>query len=536
MPQGSPQHEKCLFSARYNPGKPEPQFRLVMVANLQTYSLRDLTLEQVCAGLQYSPVPTGILQWDRVVYMNPAGMDLLGRDQAEEIFEYSILGWVDPLEREETRRKRINILKDHGAQIPVSLKGWMQKNGRWTKRERGTFVFEVRAWSIPLAGGDATQVTFSDITLRNQEEQSKIEAEEQLRLAVESAEIGIWDLDPKTETVRWSRRCNEIFRLAWDTDLNYSQFLKLLHPEDRVRMDRAIKESFDPAGNGDFGSDYRVLCPDGKVRWIAAKGHTFFSNVGGRRIAKRLIGTALDITELRQSDASLRESEKLAVTGRLAASIAHEINNPLASVTNLLFLLKESNLQDEQRHFIEMAQQELARVTDLTAQALRFYRDPGAPTACDLAEIADSALTLLGGKITAAQIRVERGYCHRAPVLAGREELRQVMVNLIRNSINAMVHGGVLSVRTRETTSPRTGRKGVRLTVADTGHGMNRATLRRIFEPFFTTRSAISTGLGLWLCAGIIQKYAGTIRVRSSQRPERRGTVFQIFLPLDRRR
>src|SRR6185437_13738698 len=136
---------------------------------------------------------------------------------------------------------------------------------------------------------------------------------------------------------------------------------------------------------------------------------------------------------LRQTDASVTQSEKLNVTGRLAASIAHEINNPLEAITNLLYLLNDSPLQDEQRKYIRLAQQELARVTDITIQALRFYRDPSAPMLCNIAEIIDSALTLFGGRIVASHIQIERRYSRDASVLGAREELRQVIINLIHN-------------------------------------------------------------------------------------------------------
>ncbi|MGC1785014.1 MAG: ATP-binding protein [Acidobacteriaceae bacterium] len=497
---------------------------------------RGTTLEQIRTILDASPVPTAILRWDRILYINPAGSRLLGDEEAENILYRSILGFSDSGQSEEARRKRIHSLMDRGETVSILQKRWISREGKWIQRDGGTIVVEVQAWEIPLAGGNGTQLTFQDVTASVAAEQQRSEAEEQLRLAIDAAQIGTWDYEPATGKLRCSRRCNEIFGLSWNGELDYAAFLNLLHPEDRARTDRAVQQSFDPEGNGEFGCDYRLLCPEGEVRWIAAKGRAFSTIINGRRQATRLIGTALDITNLRQTDASLRQNEKLAATGRLAATIAHEINNPLEAITNLLYLLEDGSLPEEQRKYLRLAQQELARVVDIATQTLRFYRDPSPPKVCNLTEVIESVLTFFGARITSSHIQIERRFDERASVLGAREELRQVIVNLVRNAMEAMPHGGKLQVRTKGTSNRRTGRKGVRLTIADTGHGMDHATKRRMFEPFFTTKAGVGIGLGLWLSAGIIQQHGGAIRMKSRRRPGHSGTVFSIFLPLDRRR
>jgi len=494
---------------------------------------RAVTLDQLRAVLDLSLVPTAILQWDRLLYLNPAGMDLLGRENVEQIFLHKVLRWDEPTEREESRRKRLSEWMRRGEKIAITRKSWIRRDGKWTRQEGGTLLLEIKASAIPLAGGDGVQITFTDITAYRR---AQLESEEQQRLAVESGQIGSWDMDPTTGKLRWSNRCNEMFGLKWEEVIDYEGFLRLLHPEDRDRTDQAVRESLSPEGTGQYGCDYRILCPNGEVRWIAATGRAFFTTVNDRRTATRLIGIVLDITALRETSASVNQSEKLNVTGRLAASIAHEINNPLEAITNLLYLLGDSPLQEEQRKYIRLAQQELERVTDITVQALRFYRDPSAPMQCNIAEIVDSALTLFGGRIVASHIQVERRYGRNATILGAREELRQVVINLIHNAIDAMSYGGRLLVRAKNATQWRTGRKGIRITVADTGHGMDRTTKKRMFEPFFTTRAAIGTGLGLWLCGGIVEKHAGAIQVKSCQRPSQSGTVLSVFLPLDRRK
>jgi signal transduction histidine kinase len=502
----------------------------------QPASSRELTLEELRTVLEFSPVPTCLLQWEKILYINPAGVALLGREEAEPTIYRYILQFNQPDDCEEIHRKRLDKLTTDGVRVAVARRSWTRRDGKWQKQPGGTILLDVKAWPVPITGGDGSQITLTDVTTTHQQAQTTERRDRQLRLAVESAEVGVWDFDPVTREVHCSKRCKQIFNVPWNSRLTYPMFLKMVYPEDRARTERAVQESLNPDGDGNYGCDYRLLWPDGSVRWIAAKGHAFFSTVRGKRQATRLIGTVLDITELRQSDASLRQREKLAVTGRLAASIAHEINNPLEAITNLLYLLDESLLGPEQRKYIDLAQQELARVVDISTQALRFYRDPSPPAPCNIAEILDSALALFNGRIAALQIQIEREDSRKLVVLGAREELRQMLVNLIHNSMDAMPHGGRLLIRTRSAINWRTGRRGVCLVVADTGQGMSSSTKKRIFEPFFTTRSAVGTGLGLWLCAGIIQKHGGTIEVKSLQRPGRSGTVFSIFLPHDRRR
>jgi len=499
----------------------------------QSGSSRTVTLEQMRTVLNVSPVPTALLQWDKLLYLNPAGMALLGHENTEQTFLHTVLRWDDPGEREENRRKRLSEWMKRGEKIAIAQKDWVRRNGKWVRQQGGTIVIEIKAISIPLSGGDGAQITFTDITAYRR---AQLESEEQQRLAIEAGQIGTWDMDPSNGKLQWSNRCHEMFGLGWDETLNYQTFLRLLHPEDRERTDKAVQESLRAESTGEYGCDYRVLCPNGEVRWIAATGRAFFTNVDGHRVATRLIGTMLDITSLRQTDASVMQSEKLNVTGRLAASIAHEINNPLEAITNLLYLLNDGPLQDEQRNYIRLAQEELARVTDITIQALRFYRDPSMPMQCNISEIIESALTLFGGRIVASHIQIERRYNREITVLGAREELRQVLINLAHNAMDAMPYGGRLLVRTKNVTNWRTGRSGVRITVADTGHGMDQATMKRMFEPFFTTRTAVGTGLGLWLCAGIIEKHGGNIHVKSCRKPSQSGTVISIFLPFDRRR
>jgi signal transduction histidine kinase len=223
---------------------------------------------------------------------------------------------------------------------------------------------------------------------------------------------------------------------------------------------------------------------------------------------------------------ALLRSEKLAVTGRLAASIAHEINNPLEAVTNLLFLLRGETSPEQQKKYLSQAEQELARVAEITKQTLRFYREPSQPAATRISSVLDSVLMLFGPRLTAASITVERKeYSPKAAVLSTPGELRQVVANLVGNAIDAMRAGGYLKIRVSERC------RFVRLTIADTGVGIPGDVLPKIFEPFVTTKGETGTGLGLWVTAEIMRRNGWKIRVRSNRNPEHCGTTFSILIP-----
>lgn len=237
-----------------------------------------------------------------------------------------------------------------------------------------------------------------------------------------------------------------------------------------------------------------------------------------------------DITEQRRAEAALIQSEKLAAVGRLASSIAHEINNPLESVTNLLYLIEQTADEDgaRTREYAQMAQAELARVGQITTQTLRFFRQSTSRQTVDVTALMDSVLSLYHGRLVNSGIAVKREYGTHVLATCFDGELRQILNNLMGNALDAMRDGGRLRVRVRRATDAATGRDGVRLTIADSGMGMNAATQSRIFEPFFTTKGIMGTGLGLWITKDLVEKQEGTLLMRSR---EGAGSVFSLFLP-----
>jgi PAS domain S-box-containing protein len=299
-------------------------------------------------------------------------------------------------------------------------------------------------------------------------------------------------------------------------------------------LERAVMQVFDSEGpvrelelTGETGSKgkpwtwiasaYPVRTTPRQVRWVGI--------------------IVLDASDRKRSEEALRKTEKLAATGRLAASIAHEINNPLEAITNLLFLLRNfCELDDASRNYVVMAEHEAQRIAEITQQTLRFYRQSTLPTRATMAELLGSVLSLYHGRLNTLSIEVVREFDPMMDLFCFAGELRQVFANLVGNAIDATVGGGRLVVRARRSRCWKDPAiEGVRFTVADTGAGMSAEVRDRIFEAFFTTKEVTGTGLGLWVSHEIIVKHRGLVQVRSRVAGDghRSGTVFGLFIPDD---
>jgi two-component system NtrC family sensor kinase len=234
---------------------------------------------------------------------------------------------------------------------------------------------------------------------------------------------------------------------------------------------------------------------------------------------------------LRAAD-TVGQSQKLVTMGRLAGSIAHEINNPLESITNLLYLIaREQGLPVQAQKYLALAQAELKRVVEISKQTLTFSRETAQPTLLLMPDLLEEVLSLYTRRITEKNIHVQREYESHAQILAHPGEIRQVFSNLVSNSLEAMEPGGRLRLRVRDTREQNgQGRPGLRISVADTGTGIPQETRRRLGEPFFTTKGQSGTGLGLWVTQTILRRHGGTLRLRSRTGRDH-GTVFTVFLP-----
>jgi PAS domain S-box-containing protein len=240
-----------------------------------------------------------------------------------------------------------------------------------------------------------------------------------------------------------------------------------------------------------------------------------------------------DITSQLQAEEALRETEKLAAMGRVAGIIAHEINNPLAAITNTLYLVRNHpSLDDTARHFADVAEQELQRVSHITRQTLSFYRESKQPIPVNITDLINDVLELQERVLSSSRITVDREYA-LSPVVQGFPvELRQVFLNLIGNAIQAMPAGGNLRVHVREVSDWQRQRRGIAVSVIDTGVGIRPEDAKRLFQPFFSTKSTKGTGLGLWISKGIVQKYDGMLTCRSYRTARGCVTCFRVFLPV----
>ncbi len=297
----------------------------------------------------------------------------------------------------------------------------------------------------------------------------------------------------------------------------------IVHPDfrDGVRANAAARFRGEPCPQR---YEYKIMTKDGSARWL-----DFSANLVEFEGKRCILATAFDVTERKLAEDTLRKTEKLAATGRLAATIAHEINNPLEAVTNLLYLMRTDPHNHEK--YLQMAEQELQRVAHLTKQTLGFYRESSRAVDTNLAALLNEVIAIYGARLMPRRIAVEKKLDLTCQVVAYPGELRQVLSNLVANASDAMPEGGRLLVRLRPARDPKTGTNGAMITVADNGTGMDAAVMRRIYEPFFTTKEDVGTGLGMWVTKGIVDKHGGRLRIRSRTAGPSRGTVFTLFLP-----
>ncbi len=237
-----------------------------------------------------------------------------------------------------------------------------------------------------------------------------------------------------------------------------------------------------------------------------------------------------DVSARKQTEKALIQSEKLASVGRLASSIAHEINNPLESVTNLLYILETQVAGSETKALVGMAQEELARVSHIVTHTLRFHRQSTGRTEVELRSVFESVLALYRARLRACDIALDMQRVQDCSLLCYDGELRQIVANLIGNAFDAMRSGGGRMVlRCRYATDWADGKRAVRITIADSGTGMDGLTMQHAFDAFFTTKGIAGTGLGLWITQELVKKNGGRITVRSRTVPGKSGSVFVLL-------
>jgi PAS domain S-box-containing protein len=293
-----------------------------------------------------------------------------------------------------------------------------------------------------------------------------------------------------------------------------------------------------PSESLDFESPADALFREGKwhgdLTQVTRTGRPI---VVASRQALKAEGNAIleinrDITAQLKAEEALRKTERLAAMGRVAGIIAHEINNPLEAITNTFYLLcNHPSLDEEARYYSQLCEEELLRVSHITRQTLGFYRESKDPVEVSLPRLLDDILDLQSRRFEFGNVALEKQYMSNVIIHGFPVELKQVFLNLIGNSVQAMPEGGRLRLRVAECEPRSNANGGIAVSVIDTGSGIGSEQAKQLFEPFFTTKSTKGTGLGLWISKGIVQKYGGTIRFRSLRRPVGNITCFRVFFP-----
>jgi PAS domain S-box-containing protein len=393
------------------------------------------------------------------------------------------------------------------------------------------FIFDRPLWTaysqpefLRLLGFLLASVLVSSIA--RQKSRAQLQADEtrrRLAAIVECSEDAIFSTTAEGQVTSWNKAAEELYGYAADEMLGKP--ISLIAPSER--LDEVLQnqkrlntgERVEPYETQRRRKDGTLVSVSLSIFPLRNKAGTI---VGSSAIAR-------DITARLRSETALRRSERLATAGRLAASIAHEINNPLEAVTNLIYLARNDPPTSGQ--YLQMADAELDRIAKIARQTLGFVRTSAGAGPFDLNSTLEEVLALHGRRLESKRIEVRKRYRTPAIVHGDGGEIRQLLANLIGNAIDALPASGRLELRTAPVRDRTTGMQGVRVTVADSGSGISAEHRARIFEPFFTTKRDAGTGLGLWLAHEIVHKHGGTLRVRSRTAGSPRGTVFQAFLP-----
>ena len=349
-----------------------------------------------------------------------------------------------------------------------------------------------------------------------------------LQIALNASGMGLWVWDLEKEVVY---RSDEVFRMVGCEPGAFSSepqaWLEFVHPDDVSALDEAFVKV--RAEGAEYHMQYRVRSRDGSIRWLESQGRVQ-RNPDGKPV--RIMGVMADVTKRKQADEALLRAEKLAVAGRLAASVAHEINNPLEAVANMLYLITNGNTLVEAQTQASNALDELMRVSLVAQSTLKFHRQTGTPRPTMLSEVLESVLTMFRGRLRTMGITVKVDAEREFQIACMPSETQQIFANFIANSIEAIEKDGRILIRLRPSRDWRNRDvRGMRVTICDNGGGIDHASRSHIFEPFFTTKPEIGTGLGLWVVAELLERHKGTVHVRSSQNPGATGTAFSIFLP-----
>lgn len=467
----------------------------------------------------------------RITFINPIAESITGFRSREAVGR--LLKEVLPLFNEETLEEVPNPIEK--VLTTGAIAGLA--NHTVVKRRNGSFVpIEDSAAPIRDSANQIVGVVlvFRDATQERELSRLQKEAEETVRAsearlqsAASAANMGLWTWNIGTNEILANEQCKALFDVAPGEKFEYATAIGRLHSEDRHKTEAAIAASIKTGGL--YNAEYRVVWRDGSVRWISAAGRCSCDD-HGQPIT--LAGACVDITERRTLEEAVRVSHSLSAASRLAHELAHHINNPLAIVTQSLYLLSDRATDPRLKpDLLKAAEDATARVAHISRQLLGLHAPRQSPSLVCLNDLMDDAIHAYVSAFPAGSVEIYRDYHDGAEIFASSSDMRQLCANLLANVFEHAKGGGKIAVRMRQARDPISGHFGVRLVVADNGPGIPDHLRHTIFDAFFSTKDSKGMGLGLWTARGIVNKYGGAIRWKTSTRPQRSGTVFQVFLP-----
>jgi PAS domain S-box-containing protein len=450
----------------------------------------------------------------RIISWNPAAERLFGYT-ADEIVGKSILTLIPP-ERHHEEDEILACLRrgeriDHFETIRM--------------RKDGTLV-PVSVTISPVRDGDGRVIGASkiarDVTLRQQNEESRF----RLAAIVDSAEDAIISKDLNGVVRTWNEGARRTFGFT-APEMIGQPILKLIPPELHHEEDDILAK----IRRGERIEHYETT----RLRKSGERIQISVTISPIRDESGRIIGAskiARDISDRKRLERLLIDAEKLAANGRMAAAIAHEINNPLESLMNLIYLARQNTPPESRAYgYLVTAEEELERVSHIARQTLGYYRDTGSPVALYMHDLLENVLTVYQAKLIGTNIVTDVHFDDNRKIVVRKGEMLQVFSNIIANAIDAMSRGGKLSISTCIVDHAHG--EGVEVLLADTGTGIQPEQLERVFEPFFTTKGDVGTGVGLWVARQLVSKRGGEINITSSTQPGQNGTQVRIFLPFD---
>jgi PAS domain S-box-containing protein len=477
-------------------------------------------------------------------YVSPHIERTLGFSQEEWLDDP--IRWYQQIHPEDRARWSIEAAETFTTGRPLkSIYRVLAADGRivWFRCEAALVRrHDGQPWFIHGVGFDITDLKETELALQREtaerERLQKLELERQIakteqtesRLAaiVQSSEDAIIGKTLDGTITSWNAAATRLYGYERDEILGKS--VRILMPPE-LQDEETQTLQIIASGQGIAHQESQHIRKNGE-RFYVARTLSPIKNAAGQVMGVSTI--ARDTTQNKRIEDKLRVTEKLAATGRLAATIAHEINNPLESVTNLLYLAqRDPSSSPKLRQYLKTADEELDRVAQMAKQTLGFYRDSTLPTRFDAAKTIRDVLAIYDRRAAGWNVTIKTELDGDCQAFGFAGEFRQVVSNLIANALDAMSGtGGRLLIRARKSHNLKDGTERLRISIADTGTGISVEQREKVFEAFFTTKSHFGTGLGLWLSRGILQKHGGSIRLRSSVAAGRSGTVVSLFWPL----